>query len=132
VIRGEVWWADLAEPRGSEPGSRRPVVIVQDDLLTESKLHTVMVAPLTSNLLRAKAAGNVLVKPSASGLKRESVVLVCQVLTVDKELLTECIATLPRRVMRLVDDGLRLALDLRPRQLNLWASQSGSGRSPSA
>ena len=113
MIRGEVWWADLAEPRGSEPGSRRPVVIVQDDLLTQSRLNTVMVAPITSNLLRAKAAGNVLLKPGVSGLKRESVVLVCQVLTVDKTLLAESVARLPRRVMSLVDDGLRLALDLR-------------------
>jgi mRNA interferase MazF len=113
VIRGEVWWADLAEPRGSEPGSRRPVVIVQDDVLTESRLQTVMVAPITSNLLRAKAAGNVLLRPTVSGLKRESVVLVCQVLTVDKIMLTECLARLPRRVMGAVDEGLRLALDLR-------------------
>lgn len=111
--RGEVWWADLAEPRGSEPGSRRPVVIVQDDLLTQSRLQTVMVAPLTSNLLRAKAAGNVLLKPSDSGLKRASVLLVCQVVTVDKALLTECVSRLPRRIMTLVDEGLRLALDLR-------------------
>ncbi len=113
MIRGELWWADLAEPRGSEPGNRRPVLVVQDDLLTQSRLQTVMVAPLTSNLVRAKAAGNVLLKPSVSSLKRESVVLVCQVVTVDKELLTERVATLPRRVMSLVDAGLRLALDLR-------------------
>lgn len=113
MIRGQVWWADLAEPRGSEAGSRRPVLIVQDDLLTQSRLQTVMVAPITSNLVRARALGNVVLKPGVSGLKRESVVLVCQVLTVDKELLTEAVSTLPRRVMRLVDEGLRLALDLR-------------------
>ena len=52
--RGEIWWADLAEPRGSEPGSRRPVLIVQDDLLNRSRLKTLMVVPLTSNLLRAR------------------------------------------------------------------------------
>jgi mRNA interferase MazF len=113
VIRGEVWWADLAEPRGSEAGSRRPVVIVQDDLLTQSQLRTVMVAPVTSNLLRGRAAGNLLLKASDSGLKRESVLLVCQLVTVDKELLTECVGRLPRRIMSRVDDGLRLALDLR-------------------
>jgi mRNA interferase MazF len=113
MIRGEVWWADLGEPHGSELGSRRPVLIVQDDLLTQSRLHTVMVAPITSNLVRAKALGNVLLKPAVSGLRRESVVLVCQVLTVDKALLTDAFSCLPRRVMSLVDDGLRLALDLR-------------------
>lgn len=113
MIRGEIWWVDLAEPRGSEPGSRRPVVIVQDDLLTESHLPTVMVAPLTTHLLRAKAIGNVLLKSSVSGLKRDSVVLVCQIMTVDKASLSECAGRLPRRIMGLVDEGLRLALDLR-------------------
>lgn len=113
MIRGEIWWADLADARGSEAASRRPVLIVQDDLLTESRLNTVMVAPVTSNVLRAKAAGNVLLRASTSGLKRDSVVLVCQILTIDKAFMTECIAKLPRRVMSLVDDGLRLTLDLR-------------------
>lgn len=113
MIRGEIWWVDLAEPRGSEPGHRRPVVVVQDDLLTSSHLHTVMVAPLTTNLVRAKAVGNVLLKRSVSGLTRDSVVLVCQIMTVDKGLFTECVGRLPRRTMGMVDEGLRVALDLR-------------------
>ena len=110
--RGEIWWADLAEPRGSEPGDRRPVLVVQDDLLTRSKLQSVMVAPLTSNVVRARAMGNVLVRAADSGLSRDSVVLVCQVMTIDKDFLTESVGSLPRRVMQHVDDGLRLALDL--------------------
>lgn len=110
--RGEIWWADLAEPRGSEPGSRRPVLIVQDDLLNASRLQTVMIAPLTSNVLRARAMGNVLLAAEQSGLKRESVVLVCQVMAIDRGLLTEAVGAVPRRAMALVDDGLRLALDL--------------------
>lgn len=112
IARGEVWWADLAEPRGSEPGSRRPVLAVQDDLLTRSRLRTVMVVPLTSNLTRAKAAGNVLLRARDSGLVRESVALVCQVMTVDKEFLTERVGRLPRPALSLIDDGLRLALGL--------------------
>lgn len=110
--RGELWWADLAEPQGSEPGSRRPVLIVQDDLLTRSKLQSVMVAPVTSNVLRARARGNVLLGTAQSGLSRDSVVLVCQVMTVDKRCLTELVGALPRRVMEQIDDGLRLTLDL--------------------
>jgi len=110
--RGEVWWADLAEPKGSEPGSRRPVVVVQDDLLTRSLLATVMVAPLTTNMQRAAAAGNVLLRARDSGLHRDSVLLVCQVMTIDKDLLTECVGRVARRSMDLVDHGLRLALDL--------------------
>lgn len=111
--RGEIWWADLAEPRGSEPGSRRPVLVVQDDLLTQSRLQTVMVAPLTSNLVRARAAGNVLVRTRDTGLTRDSVILVCQVMTIDKDFLAESTAKLSRRLMTLVDEGLRLAFDLR-------------------
>lgn len=110
--RGEIWWADLAEPQGSEPGSRRPVVIVQDDLLNRSKLQSVMVAPLTSNILRAHALGNVRLRSADSGLSRDSVVLVCQVMTVDKYFLTELAGAVPRRVMRAIEEGLRLALDL--------------------
>jgi mRNA interferase MazF len=110
--RGEVWWADLSEPRRSEPGGRRPVVIVQDDLLTESLLATVMVVPLTTNLRRADAIGNVLLPSSATGLARDSVALVCQVLTVDKDFLDERAGNLSRRHRELLDAGLKLALDL--------------------
>lgn len=111
--RGEVWWIDLGEPRGAQPGFRRPVVILQDDLLTESRLQTVMVAPMTSNLQRALAIGNVEVTPKQSGLPKASVVLVCQVMTVDKSLFSEQQGSLSRRVMADVDRGLALALGLR-------------------
>ena len=80
--RGEIWWADLGEPRGAEPAFRRPVLVVQDDLLTESALKTVMIVPLTSNVRRAHAAGNVLLAPRDTGLDKPSVALVCQVMTV--------------------------------------------------
>jgi mRNA interferase MazF len=85
VNRGEIWWADLAEPRGSEPGKRRPALIVQDDSLSRSRLRTVMVIPVTSNLRRAAAPGNVMLARSHSGLRVESVALACQVLTIDKK-----------------------------------------------
>ncbi len=110
--RGQIWWADLAEPRGSEPGLRRPVVIVQDDLLTDSKLATVMVVPLTTQMRRAKALGNVALSPRDSGLPVPSVAMVCQVITVDKSLLADLVGSLPRRAMQAVDAGLRIALDL--------------------
>jgi len=110
--RGEVWWADLAEPRGSEPGKRRPVLIVQEDSLTRSRLCTVMVVPITSNLKRAAAPGNVTLARSHSGLRVESVALGCQVLTIDKEFLTSRIGTLPSSTMARIDSGLRLTLAL--------------------
>ena len=112
MTRGEIWWADLAEPRGSEPGVRRPVLVVQDDLLTASALSTVMVVPLTTNLRRAKAVGNVPLGRRDTGLPRDSVALVCQVLTLDKTALDAPARKLPTRLMRSVDAGLRLALSL--------------------
>jgi mRNA interferase MazF len=110
--RGEVWWADLGEPRGSEPAFRRPVLIVQDDLLTASALRTVMIVPLTSNLRRAQAAGNVVLTPRDTGLDAASVALVCQVMTIDKDFLTDLAGSLPRRARAAVDAGLKLALSL--------------------
>ncbi len=110
--RGEVWWADLGHPKGSEPALVRPVVVVQDDLLTQSRLATVMIVPLTTNLRRAIAAGNVELTPADSGLQQTSVALVCQVMSVDKESLFEAAGSLPKRAMRRVDAGLRLALGL--------------------
>jgi mRNA interferase MazF len=109
---GEIWWADLGEPRGSAPAMRRPVLVVQDDLLNESALRTVMVVPLTSVLGRAEAIGNVLLGPRDSGLDRPSVALVCQVTTVEKDFLTELVGSLPSRLRRTVDSGIKLALSL--------------------
>jgi mRNA interferase MazF len=88
------------------------VLVVQDDLLTESRLSTVMVVPLTSNLRRAVAAGNVTLEVKETGLDGASVALVCQVLTLDKAALTEQVGAVRRAAMRKVDAGLRLALGL--------------------
>lgn len=110
--RGQVWWVDLGDPVGSQPALRRPVVIVQDDLLTESRLGTVMVAPMTSNLQRALAVGNIEVSAKQSSLPQASVVLVCQVMTVDKSLFDRQQGSLSTRVMAEVDRGLALALGL--------------------
>jgi mRNA interferase MazF len=112
ALRGEVWWADLGEPAGSEPGYRQPVVVVQEDELNRSRLATTVVALLTSNLRRAEAAGNILCPARATGLPKDSVVNVSQLATLDKASLVERTGTLPPRLLRAVDDGLRLALGL--------------------
>jgi mRNA interferase MazF len=111
--RGEIWYVDLGEPKGSAPAFERPVVIVQDDLLTDSRLSTVMVAPITSNLQRALAVGNVRLDTKTSGLKKDSVILVCQVMTIDKSLFDKRIGTLPKRQIQDLDSGLRLVLSLK-------------------
>jgi mRNA interferase MazF len=110
--RGEVWWADLAEPRGSEPAKRRPVLVIQADALNRSKLGTVMVVPLTSNLKRGAAPGNVTLAKSQTKLRVESVALACQVVTIDKVFLTDLVAAIPSATLRKVDAGLRLTLAL--------------------
>jgi mRNA interferase MazF len=110
--RGEIWWADLGEARGSSPALRRPVLIVQEDQLTGSALDTVMVVPLTSNLRRAEAIGNVLLPPSETGLDRPSVALVCQIMTLDKRYFDAIVGSLSRRARRAVAAGLKLALAL--------------------
>ena len=110
--RGEVWWASLPEPVGSGPGMRRPVLIVQANPFNESRIATVVVAIITSNLNLANAPGNVRIAKSESGLARPSVINVSQVLTVDREVLTERVKSIPNQVMLRVSDGLRLVLAL--------------------
>lgn len=110
--RGEVWWATLPEPTGSGPGYRRPVLIVQANAFNESRIQTVIVAAITSNLRLAEAPGNVLCRTSETKLPRDSVINVSQLLTVDKSLLTERLAALPTGMLRKVEDGLRLVLNL--------------------
>lgn len=112
VQRGEIWWADLPEPRRSEPGYRRPVLIVQADAFNRSRIQTVLVAVITTNLELAEAPGNLRLPARSSGLRRNSVVNVSQLFTLDREFLTEHAGTLPPRLQRLVDEGLRLVLQL--------------------
>ncbi len=110
--RGEVWWASLPAPAGSGPGFRRPVVIVQSNPFNQSRIATVVIAAVTSNLGLAEAPGNVRVSKTEAGLSKSSVVNVSQVLTVDRSYLTAKVRMLPAQVMNRVDDGLRLVLGL--------------------
>jgi mRNA interferase MazF len=112
IQRGEVWWADLGEPRGSEPGYRRPVLVVQNDAFNRSRLQTTLVVSLTSNLRLVEAPGNVLVPAKASGLPKDSVANVTQLLTLDEDFLTERAGKVPPRLMVQVDAGLKLVLAL--------------------
>lgn len=110
--RGEVWWASLPEPAGSGPGYRHPVLIIQSNPFNQSRISTVVVAVVTSNVALAEAPGNVRLAKSDAGLPRASVVNVAQVLTIDRTLLTLRVKTLPERVMHRIDEGLRLVLGL--------------------
>jgi len=112
IRRGEIWWADLPNPAGSGPGFRRPVLIVQADSFNASAIQTTIAVVLTSELRRARAPGNLLLKKRHSRLHKDSVVNVSQTVTLDKTLLTERISRLPDRLLAEVDKGLRLVLDL--------------------
>lgn len=112
IRRGEVWWASLGAPRGSGPGYRRPVLVIQSDAFTRSNIDTVMVAAISSNLRLGDAPGNVRLTRRESKLARPSVVNVSQVLTIDKRFLTERIGRLPDPLLSRIDAGLRLALAL--------------------
>ena len=112
MYRGEIWWAALPDPMGSEPGYRRPVLIIQDDTFIQSRIRTVIVVIITSKLELANAPGNVLLPRDATGLSRDSVANVSQIFTVDKAFLTERIGALPARFGEEVDEGLRTVLYL--------------------
>ena len=108
--KGEVWWASLGEPRGSEPGYKRPVVIVSANEFNKSTIKTVIVAVITSNLRLAEAPGNFSVSKKDSGLAKESVVNVSQLLTLDKSYLVEKSKKLPELKLIRLNEGLKLVL----------------------
>jgi mRNA interferase MazF len=112
VKRGQIWWVELAEPKGSEPGYKRPVLIVQSDTFNRSRINTVMVAVLTSNLRLAMAPGNVKLAIEKTGLDRESVVNVSQIITIDKQFLEEKIGQVDGGTMDKIDEGIKLVLAL--------------------
>ncbi len=110
--RGDVWWASLRDPVGSEPGFRRPVLIVQADSFNQSRIQTVIAVTLTTNLKLAEAPGNVTLPAQKTGLRQDSVANVSQVITLDKGFLSDFCAHLDRALLSQVDEGLRLVLSL--------------------
>lgn len=110
ISQGDVWWADLPEPTGSGPGFRRPVVVVQGDALNRSRIATIVCVPLTSNLKWADAPGNVRLSPQFTGLSKESVANVSQIITLDRSLLAEHSGKLPPAKLKLVLSGIDIVL----------------------
>jgi len=110
ISQGEIWWADLPAPSGSGPGFRRPVVVVQGDALNRSRIATVVCVPLTSNLKWAEAPGNLSLPARLTGLPKDSVANVSQIVSLDKDLLTERVGKLPRAKLELLLSGIDLVL----------------------
>lgn len=113
INQGDVYWVDLGEPTGSEPGYRHPHVVIQNNLFNRSQIRTVIVCALTSNLKRASAPGNVLLEMGEANLPRQSVVNVSQLFTVDKAQLDEYIGTLSPRRVREILNGISLVIEPR-------------------
>lgn len=110
--RSQIWWAELPEPGASEPGYKRPVIIVQADEFNNSRINTVIVVAVTSNLKLAHAPGNLFLPKSKTGLVKDSVANVSQMLTLDKSFLTEQIGQLDKIITQQLDEGLQLVLSL--------------------
>ena len=112
IQRREIWWADLDDPRGSEPGFEHPVLIIQADAFNRSKLQTVVAVVLTSNTRLLDAPGNVLLPSKETGLPRDSVANVTQIVTLDEGYLRKRAGRIAPNLMARVDAGLKLVLDL--------------------
>lgn len=110
VSQGDIWWADLPEPSGSGPGFRRPVVVVQGDALNRSRIATAVCIPLSSNLRWASAPGNVLLQARLTGLPKDSVANVSQIVTLDKGILTERVGKLSRKKLGVILTGIDIVL----------------------
>jgi mRNA interferase MazF len=110
IARGDVWWADMPDPVGSGPGFRRPLVVVQGDSINNSRIATVVCVPLTSNLKWAKAPGNVELTQAATGLPKDSVANVSQIVTLDRALLTKRVGRLSKAKVELIHSGIDVIL----------------------
>jgi mRNA interferase MazF len=115
IQQGDIFWVELGVPRGSEPGYRHPHVVVQNNLFNQSKINTVVVCALTSNLERARSSGNVLLRKGEGNLKKESVVNITQMITVNKSDLVEKIGSLSPTRIREIIEGITLLIE--PREI---------------
>jgi len=113
MMRGELWWADFGLPFGSEPGYKRPVLVIQNDLFNNSKINTTIVIPLTTNLLLAEAPGNLLVKSNESKLKKDSVMVIPQIAVIDRQRLIEKITAVDEAIIKKAEDGIMFALGIK-------------------
>ena len=113
IKQGDLFWVDLGIPRNSEPGYRHPFVVIQNNLFNQSNINTVVVCALTSNLKRAKAPGNVLLLKGEGNLKKDSVVNITQLITVNKSDLAERIGSLSMAKTKEIVEGVKLLVEPR-------------------
>ena len=112
MMRGEIWWVDFGWPSGSEPGFKRPAVIIQDNAFNQSKINTIIIVPLTTNLALARAPGNVFAPKEKTKLSKDSVAVVSQITVIDKKRLLKKRSRLSEDILSKIDEGLLLVLGL--------------------
>ena len=112
MTRGEIWWVDLGIPFGSEPGFKRPVLIIQADSFNDSNIHTLIVVPLTTNLNLSEAPGNVVLSKEETSLSKDSVANVSQIVTLDRERFGKKVSNLKAKKLEKLEEGIRLVLSL--------------------
>jgi len=112
MTRGELWWADFGIPFGSEPGYKRPVLIIQNDFFNRSKINTTIVIPLTTNLILADAPGNILITKNESKLKKDSVLTISQIEVIDRRRLIEKIAKIDRTIIEKIENNIIFVLGI--------------------
>lgn len=115
IKQGDIYWVALGIPEGSEPGYKHPHVVIQNDVFNASKINTVVVCALTTNLKRANAPGNILLKKGEGNLKKDSVVNISQIITADKSDLIEKIGSLSSSRVKQIIEGVKLLIE--PREL---------------
>jgi mRNA interferase MazF len=113
MIRGEIWWADYGIPYGSEPGYRRPVLILQNDFFNNSKINTTVVIPISSNLLLADVPGNIFIEKKGLKLGKDSVIVVSQIGVIDKERLIEKISKINSDIMENIENSIMFILGIK-------------------
>jgi len=112
MTRGELWWADFGIPFGSEPGYKRPVLIIQNDFFNNSKINTTIVIPLTTNLTFADAPGNILITKHESKLKKDSVIIISQIEVIDRQRLIEKITKIDREMIEKIENNILFILGI--------------------
>ncbi|MDR0290304.1 MAG: type II toxin-antitoxin system PemK/MazF family toxin [Treponema sp.] len=113
MIRGELWWADFGLPFGSEPGYKRPVIIIQNDFFNNSRINTTIVIPLTTNMIMADAPGNILITKKETKLKKDSVLVLSQIEVIDRRRLIEKISKIDRTIIDKVENNILFVLGIR-------------------
>ena len=112
MTRGEIWWVDFGVPFGREPGFQRPVLIIQDDAFNKSIINTVIIIPLTTNLLFKNAPGNIFIEKEESGLSKDSVLVVSQLSVIDKNRVIEYVNKATQKLIEKIESGIKLVLGI--------------------